>query len=461
MGSARNESGALPIEWPQHEVVIPHDFAMSTTEVNWAQFERVMGYNPSYFPAILSGETLGEWKSRPIDSVSWLEAVEFCNTLSIFEGYSPAYSINGDVVVWNQDADGYRLPTEAEWEYACRAGTESPLYNGTFSMQASSCYLEPNLLEIAWYCETAGGYPQDVGTLAPNNFGLYDMCGNLWEWVWDVQGSFDGYPVFLLDYDDGATVYEDGNLTVVNPVEGFGDGKVLRISKISATFGLSNVAATPASVRFQYLDFGDVENFQVNNGTLHIGNLADAPVDIAPGVTFGVVTEAVSSGIYGDGVRGTVTLTGDVSSFKLGAMLAWIDDIEIIDSSTDQFALDRTIDLNLLNLNSVYRQDGDDCAAICCSARRSSTPWAWPSMRERRTCCAAAVTRTNRGAAVRPPVASRPRSDATRASGSCARCSRASCSGCSRGGGGQAASSAFRETWRPGLVDRFLRGIIV
>ncbi|MBD0695726.1 formylglycine-generating enzyme family protein [Streptomyces sp. CBMA123] len=118
---------------------------------------------------------------RPAHSVSWLDAVRYCNELSRREGLTPAYRLDGEDVAWDGTADGYRLPTEAEWEHACRAGTDGPRYGP--------------LDEIAWHRGNSGERPHPVGELRPNAYGLYDLLGNVWEWCWErydpeVYGSY-------------------------------------------------------------------------------------------------------------------------------------------------------------------------------------------------------------------------------------------------------------------------------
>src|SRR5699024_8395018 len=107
----------------------------------------------------------------PVANLSWLDAIKFCNEASVSEGLPVAYLVEGDDVTWKLDAAGYRLPTEAEWEYACRAGTVGPHYG--------------SLESIAWTAKDEVTAPQAVGLKDSNQFGLYDTLGNVWEWCWD------------------------------------------------------------------------------------------------------------------------------------------------------------------------------------------------------------------------------------------------------------------------------------
>ena len=121
---------------------------------------------------------------RPMSSMTWLEAVDLCNRLSSAHGLQSAYTINDRWVRWNVRADGFRLPTEAEWEYACRAGTAGPHYG--------------DLREIAWTSLDGIDGPQPVRRKQPNAFGLYDTLGNVWEWCWDYldPARYGDYRVF-------------------------------------------------------------------------------------------------------------------------------------------------------------------------------------------------------------------------------------------------------------------------
>ncbi|MDH2427559.1 formylglycine-generating enzyme family protein [Sphaerisporangium sp. TRM90804] len=141
------------------------------------------------YEGVLGGEAAGAARARvPVSEVSWLEAVRFCNLVSREARLSPCYSMGDDRdgldVVCDPGAGGYRLPSEAEWEYACRAGSPGVRYG--------------ELDEIAWHRGNSGGRAHDVATRAPNAWGLYDMIGNVWEWCWDVYdpGVYGPYRVF-------------------------------------------------------------------------------------------------------------------------------------------------------------------------------------------------------------------------------------------------------------------------
>lgn len=157
-----------------HSVTLTRDFWICDHEVTQAEYKAVMGTNPSYH----TGD-----ESRPVEQVSWNDAIEYCNRLSQKEGRTPCYTGSGSSVTCNFAANGYRLPTEAEWEYAARAGdttTSTRTWSGTSS--------ESSLGDYAWYDDVANGDgpTHPVKDKQPNAKGLYDMSGNVDEWCWDL-----------------------------------------------------------------------------------------------------------------------------------------------------------------------------------------------------------------------------------------------------------------------------------
>jgi formylglycine-generating enzyme required for sulfatase activity len=154
MGSDRY--GCNEGELPVHQVTLTNPFYLGRYEVTQAQWVAKMGSNPSAF----QGQP--DSVSRPVEQVSW-------NRIQVYLG-----------------ATGMRLPTEAEWEYACRAGTQTPFYNGSTD--------DNTVGMLAWYSGNSGGQTHTVGGKAANGFGLYDMIGNVWEWVNDWFGGYPSSP---------------------------------------------------------------------------------------------------------------------------------------------------------------------------------------------------------------------------------------------------------------------------
>lgn len=151
VGSPENEKGRRSNEGPQHKVTISRPFYLGVYEVTQEQYEKVMGSNPSKFKG----------SRRPVENVKWQDALTFCKKLSNKEKTMQ-----------------YRLPTEAEWEYAARAGTGTAFFWGD-EMDGEYC----------WYLRNSGSETKEVGTRKPNPWGLYDMCGNVWEWCEDWYGN--------------------------------------------------------------------------------------------------------------------------------------------------------------------------------------------------------------------------------------------------------------------------------
>ncbi|MHC6201932.1 formylglycine-generating enzyme family protein [Breznakiellaceae bacterium SP9] len=168
MGSTNGESDEQPV----HQVSISKPFLMGKYPVTQKEWIAVMGSNPGYW----KGDTLA------VEDLSWFDAVEYCNKRSQKEGLTPVYSGSGDTITCSFNANGYRLPTEAEWEWAAKGGGKDFIvteYSG--SNHAGT---------VAWYRDNSGGRTHEVGTKAPNSLGLYDMSGNVWEWCWDWFGDY-------------------------------------------------------------------------------------------------------------------------------------------------------------------------------------------------------------------------------------------------------------------------------
>ena len=189
MGSPESEMQRETDE-VQHEVTVSN-FYIGKYEVTQEQYEEVMGENPSNFEGV----------NLPVENVTWYDAIEYCNRLSEIEGLTPVYTVDGENVSWDRSANGYRLPTEAEWEYTARAGTTTPFNTETSISDEEANYyghypygIEENYFSQDNLETEPGQYRQttvEVNSFSPNNWGLYNIHGNVAEWCFDYYGEYD------------------------------------------------------------------------------------------------------------------------------------------------------------------------------------------------------------------------------------------------------------------------------
>lgn len=184
MGSSTGFEDELPVR----NVHITHNLYVGKTEVTQRLYDFIMKKNPSPI----------KHPNIPVYNVEFLDAIEFCNKLSEKSGLKPAYKLIDSIVLWDTTASGWRLPTEAEWEYLARAGEKNDA---------------PYMLDdYAWYSANSGGEPKIIGQKLPNAYGIFDCLGNVSEWCWDTYSNYNPADTINPFYDTGfARVHRGGS----------------------------------------------------------------------------------------------------------------------------------------------------------------------------------------------------------------------------------------------------------
>jgi formylglycine-generating enzyme required for sulfatase activity len=223
----QTDGNCHPYESPVHSVTLTHDFYMGETEVTQAEYIAIMGTNPSYY------STCGT--DCPVEYITWHEMAEYANALSVADGLTECFTCaSGSCSTPDSPyaCDGYRLPTEAEWEYAVRAGTDY-VYAGSDIIG-----------DVAWYDSNSSGTTHPVAQKLPNDWGLYDMSGNVYEWVWDWYDS--SY------YSSSPSSDPEGPTSASNRVKRGGQrGSVPHNLRVAYRSGSSNPSSRSRNVGFR------------------------------------------------------------------------------------------------------------------------------------------------------------------------------------------------------------------
>lgn len=193
MGASIDDQEAFDNEKPARRVNIQHTFEMGIYPVTQRLYFQVMGQKPS--------STKNYIANFPVDNVSWYDAIEFCNRLSKLNKLPECYSVNGRIVQEIEN-EGFRLPREKEWEYACKADSKTRYFFGDNPQ---------SLHEYAWFKENSKNKIQKVGLKKPNDFGLYDIIGNVWEWCFDSYKHDESFRDYNEKWsklsDDAVSIY--------------------------------------------------------------------------------------------------------------------------------------------------------------------------------------------------------------------------------------------------------------
>jgi sulfatase modifying factor 1 len=189
MGKSANEESENQLS---HRVVLTRSFYICTTEITFDLFDRFWKETQDKKKWEKADDFGYGRGNRPAIGVEWFDAIKFCNWLSLKERLPPAYSMRAleDPIIWNLKSEGYRLPTEAEWEYAAKGGPLSKAY-----IYAGS----DNPAEVAWYGDNSGWQTHEVGTKKPNELGIYDMSGNVGEYCWNWLEFYEGKNIEEID----------------------------------------------------------------------------------------------------------------------------------------------------------------------------------------------------------------------------------------------------------------------